>query len=126
MLALPAAGVREKRGLVAHRAWHASSDGVLTMKTNEVADDLKSEFTKGIGKLATLRDEAKLHLHLATLDAKQEWDEKLEPKIAELSQSAHELTDGSRAALSDLVAKVEGFVTKLRGKDGDDKAAKAN
>jgi len=96
------------------------------MKTNEVADDLKSEFTKGIGKLATLRDEAKLHLHLATLDAKQEWDEKLEPKIAELSQSAHELTDGSRAALSDLVAKVEGFVTKLRGKDGDDKAAKAN
>ena len=94
------------------------------MTAKEVTEDLKSEITKGIGKLATLRDEAKLHLHLATLDAKQEWDEKLEPKINELQQTAHELTDGSRAALHDLVAKVEGFVSKLRGKgDKDEKPA---
>ena len=87
------------------------------MKPNEVAGDLKTEITKGIDKLTTLRDEARLHLHLATLDAKQEWDEKLEPRIDELQKSAHELTEGSRAAMHELVAKVEGFISKLRGKD---------
>jgi len=90
------------------------------MKANEVADELKSEITKGIGKLATLRDEAKLHLHLATLDAKQEWDEKLEPRIDELQKSANELSDSTRAVVHELVGKVEGFVSKLRGKDAKD------
>lgn len=90
------------------------------MKANEVADELKSEITKGIGKLAMLRDEAKLHLHLATLDAKQEWDEKLEPRIDELQRSAHDLSDSTIAVVHDLVGKVEGFVSKLRGKDDKD------
>jgi hypothetical protein len=31
--------------------------------------------------LGMLRDEAKLHLHLASLDVKKTWETKLEPRI---------------------------------------------
>ena len=89
------------------------------MKTQDIKDDVKNELAKGLDKLALLRDEAKLHLHLATLDAKQEWSDKLEPRIDELQKAAHELTDNSKVAVQDLLTKVEGFVSKLRGKGTD-------
>lgn len=85
------------------------------MDTDKLTNDVKLEISKGLEKLATLRDEAKLHIHLATLDVKQEWDEKLEPKIDELQTKAHELTETSKSAVGELVERVEGFVSKLRG-----------
>ena len=42
------------------------------MDAEKITNDVKTEIAKGIEKLATLRDEAKLHLHLATLDAMSE------------------------------------------------------
>ena len=79
------------------------------------ANDVKAELTKGIEKLATLRDEAKLHLHLASLDAKQEWDDKLEPSINDLQAKATDLGDTGKIVVLELVDKVEAFVSKLRG-----------
>ena len=74
--------------------------------------------------LTTLRDEARLHLHLASLDAKQEWDEKLEPRINELHTSASDVSDGTRSVVEDLLARVEGFVSNLRTKvAGEDTSA---
>ena len=84
------------------------------MSVNETVDDVKTEVTKRLARLATLRDEARLHLHLATLDAKKEWSDKLEPRIDELQRTAHQLTDGSRSAVQELLGTVEGFVAKLR------------
>jgi hypothetical protein len=91
----------------------------IDMKTT----DVKNELSKGLDKLTTLRDEAKLHLHLASLDAKQEWNEKLEPRIDELQRGAAEMSDGTKAAVQDLLTRVEGFVANLRGKGSDDGAA---
>lgn len=85
------------------------------MDTKTITEDVKSELNKGIERLGTLRDEVKLHLHLASLDAKQEWDEKLEPRINEVQSSAQQATDASRVAITDLVKRVEGFYAKLRG-----------
>ena len=85
------------------------------MDAKTIGNDVKNEVTKGIEKLTTLRDEVKLHIHLASLDAKQEWNDKLEPKINEMSTTAHTATDASKAAIHDLVTKVEGFYAKLRG-----------
>ncbi|MDB5220364.1 MAG: hypothetical protein JWO86_8291 [Myxococcaceae bacterium] len=85
------------------------------MDTKTITNDVKNEVTKGIEKLNTLRDEVKLHIHLASLDAKQEWNDKLEPKINEIANTAHNATDASKAAIHDLVTKVEGFYAKLRG-----------
>lgn len=83
---------------------------------SELTDDVKNQISSRLATLATLRDEAKLQLHLATLDAKQEWDEKLEPRIDELQRTAHDLTDGPREAIDEVVAKVEAFLTRLRSK----------
>ena len=58
-------------------------------------------------KLGTLRDEVKLHLHLASLDAKKEWSEKLEPRINEIQSGAQQLSQ-------DVLERVEAFVAKLR------------
>jgi len=91
------------------------------MDAKELTNDVKNEISKTVEKLTTLRDEAKLHLHLASLDAKQEWDDKLEPKIAELQSSAAQLTESSRTAIHELVTRVEGFVEKLRGSASTDK-----
>jgi hypothetical protein len=85
------------------------------MDAKTLTNDVKNEVSKGIEKLTMLRDEVKLHIHLASLDAKQEWNDKLEPRINEVSTSAHNATDASKAAVHDLVTKVEGFYAKLRG-----------
>jgi len=85
------------------------------MDAKTIKEDVKTELNKGIERLGTLRDEVKLHLHLASLDAKQEWDEKLEPRINEMQSSAQHAGDASRVAVTDLVKRVEGFYAKLRG-----------
>jgi hypothetical protein len=85
------------------------------MDPKGMTEDVKSEVNKGIERLTTLRDEVKLHLHLASLDAKQEWNEKLEPRISEVQSSAHQVSDASRVAVTELVRRVERFYAKLRG-----------
>ena len=85
------------------------------MDTKTITEDVKTEVSKGVARLGTLRDEVKLHLHLASLDAKQEWDDKLEPRINEMQSTAHQMSDASRAAVGDLIKRVEGFYEKLRG-----------
>jgi hypothetical protein len=75
---------------------------------------IKAEVEKNLEKLETLRDEVKLHLHLATLDAKREWDDKLAPHIVEIERSAKEITESSRSLLSELVKRMEDFLARLR------------
>lgn len=84
------------------------------MTAKELSNDVKTEITKQLERLGTLRDEVKLHLHLASLDVKQEWDDKLEPRIHQVQEAASEATEASKSAVHDLVAHLEGFVTKLR------------
>ncbi len=86
------------------------------MDAKEFTADVKNEVTKSLGKLTTLRDEVKLHLHLATLDAKQEWSDKLEPKIAELQSTAHQLSESSREKVQEVLTAVEEFIAKLKRK----------
>lgn len=81
------------------------------MDTKNLQEDVKS----GLDKLAQLRDEVKLHIHLATLDAKKEWDEKLSPKVLEVEQSAKSITESSKSTLHDVLTKVEEFLGKIRG-----------
>lgn len=80
---------------------------------------LKEEIEKKLEHLATLRDEAKVKLHLATLDAKTEWDERLEPRIFEAEQAAKHITEATLGKLSELIAKVEDFVAHLRERKGE-------
>lgn len=89
------------------------------MNTN----DIKVEVEKGLSKLSGLADEVKVQLHLASLDAKKEWDDTLSPKLFEVEQSAKALTESSRETVNELVAKVEDFLGRLKpGAKGDNEA----
>lgn len=75
---------------------------------------IKDEVEKNVERLTSLRDEVKLKLHLATLDAKQEWDERIEPRVNEVEQAAKSITESSRSTLNEIVAKLEDFLARIR------------
>jgi hypothetical protein len=84
---------------------------------------IKAEVDKNLQKLQTLRDEVKVRLHLASLEAKTEWDEKLEPKVFEMQNSAKNMSEHGK--LGELVTKVEQFLGKLGKSDKGEKSDKA-
>ena len=78
--------------------------------------DVKHDINKGLEKIGTLKDEVKLHLHLASLDAKKEWDEKLEPQVAKLDELKNKITESSGSLLRDIERKLEEFLARIRPK----------
>lgn len=74
---------------------------------------IKAEVEKNIEKLAGLRDEVRVRLHLASLDAKQEWDDKIAPHVLDAEEAAKSLTDASVSKVEDAIAKVQQFLGKL-------------
>jgi hypothetical protein len=76
-------------------------------------DDLKTEINNGLERLQTLRDEARVRLHLAGMDAKDRWNE-IEPHLADVERSAAQITDASRAAISQAVERIESFLSSLK------------
>jgi len=75
--------------------------------------NIKAEVEKNITKLAGLRDEVKVKLHLASLDAKQEWDDKIAPHVLDAETAAKNITDASKAKVEDAIKRVETFLGKL-------------
>ncbi|HEX3772717.1 MAG TPA: hypothetical protein VHV30_17680 [Polyangiaceae bacterium] len=69
-------------------------------------DAIKDELKKGLDSLKTLRDEVRVRLHLAGLDAKTEWN-KLEPHLFEVEQAAKEVSASSQRAVSEAVARLK-------------------
>jgi alcohol dehydrogenase class IV len=75
---------------------------------------IREEVDKSIEKLITLRDEVKVQLHLASLDAKTEWDEKLAPKVFELEMIAKDKSESTRNKAKELITRLEDFLGRLR------------
>lgn len=71
-------------------------------------DDLKADIAK-------LRDEAKVRVHLGTLDAKQEWEE-VEAKWARFVAEAglHKSGDDIKTALQSLGNELRGAYQRLK------------
>jgi hypothetical protein len=82
---------------------------------SQTTDELKKDIEKSIAHMQTLRDEVRVKLHLAGMDAKDEWN-KLEPHLADVERdverAAAELTEATRQAVADAVKRL----TKLRDK----------
>jgi hypothetical protein len=87
------------------------------MGQKSIQDELKSESQKVVQELASLRDEIKLKLHLATEEGKEAWN-KLEPQLAQFEQRFGQAKDEAigelRKAGSDLKANLERFYQGLR------------
>jgi hypothetical protein len=77
---------------------------------SQTAEELKQELKKRVDTLTTLRDEVRVRLHLAGLDAKTQWT-KLEPRIAEVERdiavAAEDVSTVTRDALTDVIAKLQ-------------------
>ena len=65
---------------------------------------LKQEVDKAVAQLRTLRDEIRLHLHLAGKDAQDAWN-KLEPSLGELEQKMGQITDATKGKAQELLKR---------------------
>ncbi len=72
--------------------------------------ELKQELEKSLNSLRTMRDEVRVRLHLAGMEAKDQWN-RLEPRIVELEneigRAAEDVSDTSRTALNDILKSVK-------------------
>jgi hypothetical protein len=75
--------------------------------------DMKQELEKGVEVLRTLRDEIKVKLHLAGMDAKDQWA-KLEPELFKVERAAQQATDASKKLLDDALVKLKTLKDSLR------------
>jgi hypothetical protein len=83
------------------------------MVMKQTATDLKHEIEKSLGNMRTLRDEIRVRLHLAGMDAKDEW-RKLEPQVAEVEKVASDFSEATHKAVSEAVKRL----SKLRSSLG--------
>lgn len=79
---------------------------------SNITSELKSDLNKSLASLQTLRDEIRVRLHLAGMDAKDAWD-KLEPKLLDAEKLAEDVSEASRNALREIVEKVKEFRSSL-------------
>jgi hypothetical protein len=75
--------------------------------------DLKAEMKKGVDLLRTLRDEVKVKLHLAGMDAKDQWA-KLEPELFKVERAAEQATESSKKLVDDALSRLKSLRDSLR------------
>jgi hypothetical protein len=75
--------------------------------------ELKAEIQKSLTLMRTLRDEIRVKLHLAGMDAKEEW-RKLEPQLGDIERAASDLSEATCAAVTEAVKRL----SKLRSSLG--------
>ena len=68
---------------------------------------------ENLGRLKTLRDEIRVDIHLAGMEARDKWKE-LEPVVRDAEKLAEDVTDVSRRAMEDLVEKFRHFRESVR------------
>jgi hypothetical protein len=75
--------------------------------------DLKDEMKRGVDLLKTLRDEIKVKLHLAGMDAKDQWA-KLEPELFKVERAAEQATESSKKLMDDALSRLKSLRDSLR------------
>jgi hypothetical protein len=72
---------------------------------NQTAPERSDELREGIDRLRALRDEVRVRVHLAGMDAKDEWRE-LAPRLDALERAAGEASAATREALSEAIGRL--------------------
>ncbi len=85
----------------------------MSQTVDNLKTDLKNEVHKNLERLQTLRDEVRVKLHLAGMEAKDRWNE-LEPHLADAERTAQQIGEVSRDALAQAVEKLEAFRASLK------------
>jgi hypothetical protein len=79
---------------------------------NERSHELRDEIRKNRDAILALRDEVRLKIHLAGMDAKDAWTE-LQPALHDVERAATEATDSTRRALRDLLVRMRALRARL-------------
>lgn len=81
-------------------------------------NDLKTQLRDDLGELKKIRDEIRVKLHLASMDAKTYWKE-LEPRLEDLEQKiVHDGGDRAVQAASELVDEMRDALRNFRKRIG--------
>ena len=65
---------------------------------------VRQEVDKAVAQLRTIRDEIKLHLHLAGKDAQDAW-KKLEPTLGDLERKMDQVTEATKDKAQELLQR---------------------
>jgi hypothetical protein len=80
---------------------------------SEPRTESKNEFDRSVDLMRTLRDEVRVKLHLAGMDARDEWN-RLEPRLVELERTADKYADKYTAATEVAIRDAIASLKKLR------------
>ena len=69
------------------------------------SEELRAELRRGVDTMRMLRDEIRVHVHLASTDALQKWTD-LEPRILEVETLAHRTGEEARTAVHEAVREL--------------------
>ncbi|MEW5853844.1 MAG: hypothetical protein AB2A00_34025 [Myxococcota bacterium] len=77
-------------------------------------EELKRRTDEALNNMRRIRDEIRVDLHLASMDLKDRWTE-LEPRLAQAEKLAEEISDTSRKAVEEVVAKAKELRNAMKG-----------
>jgi hypothetical protein len=80
--------------------------------TTQTSEDLKRHITQSVQLLKQLRDEIRVDVRLASVDAKARWDA-LEAKGGAAEKLGEDLSEASKTALKDMVDAFKRFKASL-------------
>jgi hypothetical protein len=84
---------------------------------SQLTTDLKSDMKKSLDELKMMRDEVRVQLHLAGMDAKARWAV-LEEELFEAEKAAESaMSEAAQKALAKSIAKLEAFRASMMRKD---------
>lgn len=81
---------------------------------------MEKQMQKGVGELRKLRDEIRVQLHLAGMDAKTFW-EGIEPKLADLEAKLEKGVDATAKYTDIVVDELTRALEQIRDRFGGDK-----
>ena len=85
--------------------------------TDPSHSQIREQLHKGLTELQALRDEIRVRIHLATMEAKDSWND-LEPQVLRLEEQIRETADVSLHAVRDRIGEVSQSLRHLRSKLG--------
>ena len=74
---------------------------------------LQQEIDKAVAQLRKLRDEIRVHVHLATLDAQEAW-KKLEPNLSELEQKVNQVSEATKSKAQEMLKRFSELRDKVK------------
>ncbi|MFN0063651.1 MAG: hypothetical protein ACKVPX_14180 [Myxococcaceae bacterium] len=78
----------------------------------DTSRELKEHLKESVALLRRLRDEIRVEVHLAGMEAKDRW-KNLEPQLEQAERVARDISEASKQALQDTVEAFRAFKTFL-------------